>query len=153
MSFVGLILFLPDGSGDKEEDVDGVNALRRAYSISTVPSENPLFMRLPRPIFASNSQNILKIHVFCPFLGLVSYFSIFNLKQHPFTFLKLYIPSKNSSIIKYTLLFNIFNKFSNLIESNISQTQSWYSFLYVSVPQSSISARYPPSILAAMHSL
>ena len=85
--------------------LDCVNALRRAYSISTstVPSGNPLFMRLPRPIFASNSQNILKIHVFCPFFGLASYFSIFHLKQHPFTFLKLYIPSKNSSIIKYRL--------------------------------------------------
>ena len=56
-----------------------VNALLRAYSISTVPSGSPLFMRLPRPIFASNSQNILKISVFQPFFGLICTHSLIAL--------------------------------------------------------------------------
>ncbi len=41
--------------------ITGVNALFRAYSISTVLSENPLCMRFPGPIFAGNCLNILKI--------------------------------------------------------------------------------------------
>ena len=54
-----------------------VNALHRAYSISTVPSGIPLFMRLPRPVFASNSQNILKIHVFRPFFCLICTYTLY----------------------------------------------------------------------------
>ena len=54
----------------------GVNALSRAYFISTVPSGNPLFMRLPSPIFASNSQNILKISFFRTFFGLLIFIPI-----------------------------------------------------------------------------
>ena len=39
-----------------------VNALNRAPLISTVHSGNPLFTRLPRSVFANNSQNILIIN-------------------------------------------------------------------------------------------
>ncbi len=49
----------------------GVNALNRAFLISTVPLGNPLFTRLSRPIFVSNSQNILIIHFFSLFFWLV----------------------------------------------------------------------------------
>ena len=53
-----------------------VNALLRASLISTVPSGNPLFIRLPSLIFASNSQNILIIRFFHRFFWLV----LFRLK-------------------------------------------------------------------------
>ena len=82
--------------------VRGVNALLRAFSISTqsqengverklvsmpcfglspflrYPSGNPLFMRLPGSIFASNSQNILKTCIFSSFFGLVCIFLFSN---------------------------------------------------------------------------
>ncbi len=47
-----------------------VNALSRAPLISTVPSGNPLFSRLPRSVFVSNSQNILTIRIFSLFFWL-----------------------------------------------------------------------------------
>ena len=65
--------------GDKissRDHLNSVNALSRAYFISTVPSGNPLFMRLPSPIFASNSQNILKIGFFRAFFGLLIFIPI-----------------------------------------------------------------------------
>ncbi len=48
-----------------------VNALLRASLISTVPSGNPLFIRLHSLIFVSNSQNILIIRFFRQFFWLV----------------------------------------------------------------------------------
>ena len=42
------------------------------------PSGSPLFMRLPGPIFASNSQNILKTRIFSSFFGLVYNFPFSN---------------------------------------------------------------------------
>ena len=56
---------------DKIKPVIRVNALNRAFLISTVPLGNPLFTRLSRPIFVSNSQNILIIHFFSLFFWLV----------------------------------------------------------------------------------
>ncbi len=41
-----------------------VNALTRAYPISTVGSGKPHKQRLPEPIFTCNSQNILTINFF-----------------------------------------------------------------------------------------
>ena len=55
---------------------NGVNALSRANAISTVPSGNPLLMRVPSSVFASNSQNILKISVFQSFFGLIFFLSL-----------------------------------------------------------------------------
>ncbi len=46
-----------------------INALIRAYFISTVPSQNLLKSRLPELISAYNSQNILKIIVLSHFFG------------------------------------------------------------------------------------
>lgn len=48
-----------------------VNALSRAITISTVHSGNPLFTRLSRYVFVSNSQNILEISFFGLFFWLV----------------------------------------------------------------------------------
>ena len=47
-----------------------VNALNRAYYISTVPSGNPPVSRLSRLIFVCNCQNILIISFFYPFFCL-----------------------------------------------------------------------------------
>ena len=58
----------------KEKTTGGiycVNALSRAITISTVHSGNPLFTRLSRYVFVSNSQNILKINFFGLFFWLV----------------------------------------------------------------------------------
>ena len=58
-----------------------VNALHGLSFISTPPSENPHKQRLPEPVSAGNSQNILKAIVFHPFLWLFiicSYFSYRN---------------------------------------------------------------------------
>ena len=56
-----------------------VNALSRAITISTVHSGNPLFTRLSRYVFASNSQNILKINFFSLFFGSLNFTYIFRL--------------------------------------------------------------------------
>ena len=44
-------------------------ALKRAFLISTVPSQTPVFMRLPGPVSAGNSQNILNMHTFSHIFG------------------------------------------------------------------------------------
>ena len=56
--------FYVDMGGGKKGENYCVNALIRAPIISTVPLQTPVFMRLPRPISAGNSQNILNMHTF-----------------------------------------------------------------------------------------
>ena len=71
MPFFGLLSFLLCKNITKKKTLVCVNALLRASLISTVPSGNPLFIRLPSLIFASNSQNILIIRFFRRFFWLV----------------------------------------------------------------------------------
>ena len=71
MPLIGLSSFLQRMGLNETVSEIGVNALNRAFLISTVPLGNPLFTRLSRRIFASNSQNILIIHFFSLFFWLV----------------------------------------------------------------------------------
>ena len=71
MPSIGLSSFLLINEREVEVVNAGVNALNRAFLISTVPLGKPLFTRLSRRIFASNSQNILIIHFFSLFFWLV----------------------------------------------------------------------------------
>ena len=71
MPFFGLLSFLLMAGTAMPTYAKGVNALLRASLISTVPSGNPLFIRLPSLISVNNSQNILIIYFFRPFFWLV----------------------------------------------------------------------------------
>ena len=71
MPSIGLSSFLPQMLLTLIMTMPCVNALNRAFLISTVPLGKPLFTRLSRRIFASNSQNILIIHFFSLFFWLV----------------------------------------------------------------------------------
>ena len=70
MPLIGLITFLQLIMQQKKELRYSVNALNRAYCISTVPSGNPPAARLSRLIFVCNCQNILIISFFYPFFCL-----------------------------------------------------------------------------------
>ena len=64
------------------------------------PFRNPLFMRLPRPIFASNSQNILKTRVFRPFFGLFcnhSLIALIIMKKYSVLIYENYISKQKKS--------------------------------------------------------
>ena len=105
MPYIGLSSFLHGKmKGILESNVWGINALYRAVFISTVPSGSPLFTRVPSPIFASNSQNILKISFFRLFFGLVNFSATFLSSHH-------YIHTTYLSLFKiyYTLFSKILN--------------------------------------------
>ena len=69
MPLNGLSSFLQAEELPQEAEELCVNALKRAFFISTVPSQTPVFMRLPGPVSAGNSQNILNMHTFSHIFG------------------------------------------------------------------------------------